>query len=382
MRIARWILPITTAAVTALVGTIPASAGWSARVTATGIVTVGQETVSVAPTPISTVMTNDLFQTTYLVSVTNTQTSTTFAGPSNVTLTALPASGPATGLGALLSAMVWPVASAAACTTANNPAPGAVSGVWSDGVTSSVVALAPQATALFCVRGYPTGGTSQSANGSAQNRQNLASTLGSASGTMTFTPAFRADITLDDLAGRATATADPISTSLIYPYSPLSNLSTYYQVKPQNILSPAALCLDLRGGVGVGTGAPIDTFTCHNIGTDTSLGNQAISMLPVSGVSALQLRARTTAANNGYLTASSTSAGASVIVNASNTSNLQQLWIPQLVSSSGGSLLQLVNAATGFCLTAPSPAGSVGMQPCTSSGAVQTYWYPVGLPFP
>lgn len=162
----------------------------------------------------------------------------------------------------------------------------------------------------------------------------------------------------------------------------LSNVTTYYQAKPQNILSPAVLCLDLRGGVGVGAGAPIDTFTCHNIGTDVSLGNQAISMLPVSGVNAMQLRVRTTATNNGFLTASSTGIGAGVVVNASNTSNLQQLWIPQQVSSAGGSLLQLVNASSGLCLTAPATAGVVTLQTCASDVAMQTYWYSVALPFP
>ncbi|KQR51988.1 hypothetical protein ASF88_10370 [Leifsonia sp. Leaf336] len=382
MRIARWILPITAAvSVAGLVCAIPASAGWSARVTATGSVTVGQESVTVTPTAVSAVMTNDLYQTTYLVSVTNAQSSTTFAGTSDVTLTALPDSTPATGLGTLLTAVVWPVASAAACTTATDPVPGAVSGAWASGVTSAAVALAPQATALFCVRGYPTGGSSSSAN-SGQNRQTLASALGSTSGTTSFTPAFRADIALDDLQAQATATPEPITTSLIYPFTVLSNVTTYYQVKPQNILSPAALCLDLRGGVGAGTGSPIDTFTCHNIGTDVSLGNQAISMLPVSGLNAIQLRVRTTATNNGFVTASTTGVGSGVVVNTSNTSNLQQLWIPQSVSNSGGSLLQLVNAATGLCLTAPATAGVVALQTCASDAAMQTYWYPVALPFP
>ncbi len=288
MHIARWILSVAAAAsVAGLVSAIPASAGWSARVTATGSVTVGQETVRVTPTAVSTVMTNNLYQTTYLVSVTNTQTSTTFAGTSNVTLSALPASTPVTDLGAALTAVIWPVASAAACTTAANPTPGAVSGPWSGGVTSGAVALAPQASALFCVRGHPTGGSSSSAN-SGQNRQTLASALGSPSGSTSFAPAFRADITLGDLTGQATGTSDPITTSQIYPFTVLSDLTTYYQVKPQNILSPAALCLDLRGGVVVGIGAPVDTFTCHDIGTDVSLGNQAVSMLPVAGMNAVQ----------------------------------------------------------------------------------------------
>ena len=84
MHIARWILPITAAAsVALLVGAIPASAGWSARVTATGSVTIGREAVTVAPTALSTVMTNDLYQTTYLVSVTNATTSTTSTDPSD-----------------------------------------------------------------------------------------------------------------------------------------------------------------------------------------------------------------------------------------------------------------------------------------------------------
>ena len=367
--------------VAGLVCAIPASAGWSARVTATGSVTVGQETVAVAPTVVSSVMTNDLYQTTYLVSVTNTQVSTTFDGTSDVTLTAFPATTPVTGLGTLLSAAVWQVASAAACTTTTDPAAGAVSGAWASSVTSAAVALAPRATALFCVRGYPTGGSSSSAN-SGQNRQTLASALGSTSGTTSFTPAFRADITLDDLQGQATAASDAITTSLIYPFTVLSNVTTYYQVKPQNFLSPAALCLDLRGGVGVGSGSPIDTFTCHNIGTDVTLGNQAISMLPASGLNAVQLRVRTTASNNGFLTASGTGIGAGVVVNTSNTSNLQQLWIPQQVSSAGGSLLQLVNAASGLCLTAPATPGVVSLQTCASDAAMQTYWYPVALPFP
>ncbi len=382
MHIARWILSVAAAAsVAGLVSAIPASAGWSARVTATGSVTVGQETVRVTPTAVSTVMTNNLYQTTYLVSVTNTQTSTTFAGTSNVTLSALPASTPVTDLGAALTAVIWPVASAAACTTAANPTPGAVSGPWSGGVTSGAVALAPQASALFCVRGHPTGGSSSSAN-SGQNRQTLASALGSPSGSTSFAPAFRADITLGDLTGQATGTSDPITTSQIYPFTVLSDLTTYYQVKPQNILSPAALCLDLRGGVVVGIGAPVDTFTCHDIGTDVSLGNQAVSMLPVAGMNAVQLRVRTTASNNGFLGTNGIGAGGNVNNNASNTSSLQQLWIPQQVSSDGGPLLQLVNAASGLCVTAPAAAGTTTVQACTGTAAAQTYWYPVGLPFP
>lgn len=382
MRIARWFLPVVAAvSVAGLVGAVPASAGWSARATATGSVTVGRESVTITPTAVGTVMTNDLYQTTYLVSVLNNQDSTTFAGTSDVTVTALPATTPATGLGALLNASIWPVTTAAACTTTSNPQPGAVSGAWANGVTSAAVALAPRATTLFCVRGYPTGGSSSSAN-TGQNRQNLASALGSTSGSVGFAPAFRADIALGDLRGQATATSTAITTSLIYPFTVLSNVNTYYQVKPQNILSPAALCLDLRGGVGAGAGAPIDTFTCHNIGTDVTLGNQAISMIPVSGTNAIQLRVRTTATNSGFLASSTTNAGSGVVIATSNAANPQQLWIPQQTSSVGGSLLQLVNASSGLCLTAPAAAGAVTMQPCTTSTAMRTYWYTVGLPFP
>ncbi|MBO1740155.1 RICIN domain-containing protein [Leifsonia sp. TF02-11] len=373
MRIARWILSATAALSAAgLVSAIPASAGWSARVTATGSVTVGQESVAVSPTAVSTVMTNSLYQTTYLVNVTNTQASTTFTGPSNVTLTALPA----TDLGTALAAAIWPVASAADCTNAGNPAPGAVSGEWSSGVTSAAVALAPQASALFCVRGYPTGGSSSSAN-SGQRRENVAAALGSTSGATSFTPSFRADIALANLGGQATEPSDPITTSLIYPFYTLSNLNTYYQVKPQNILSPAALCIGVSG-VGVGTGSVIFTAACSNIGTNVNLGNQAIAMIPVSGMNAIQLRIRTTAANNGFIA----SAGSNVVITTSNPANTQQLWIPQLVSTTGGARLQLVNAGSGLCLTALTAGSNVTTRECASDGAMQTYWYPVALPFP
>jgi hypothetical protein len=382
VHIARWILSAAAAAsVAGLVSAIPASAGWSARATATGSVTVGQETVSVTPTAVSTVMTNDLYQTTYLVSVTNTQASTTFAGASNVTLTALPASTPATGLGTALTAVVWRVVTTGACTTAANPVPGAVSGPWSDGVTSAAVTLAPQATALFCVRSHPTGGTSSSAN-SGQNRQTVAAALGSPLGTTSFAPAFRADITVGNVHGQATSAADPITTSQIYPFTVLSDLTTYYQVEPQNILSPAALCLDLRGGVDVPVTAVIDTATCHDIGTDVSLGNQAISMLPVAGMNAVQLRVRTTTSIRGFVGTNGSAAGSALNNSFSNTSSLQQLWIPQLVSDDGGPLLQLVNSASGLCATAPAAAGAVTTQACTGTAATQTYWSPVGLPFP
>ncbi|WP_295127455.1 hypothetical protein [uncultured Leifsonia sp.] len=382
MRIARWFLPVAAAlSVAGLVSAVPASAGWSARVTATGSVTVGRESVTITPTAVSTVMTNDLYQTTYLVNVTNNQASATFAGSSNVTLSAFSASTPATGLGALLSAVIWPVASAAACTTASNPVPGAVAGAWSDGVTSRAVAVAPGASALFCVRGMPTGGSSSATN-SGQSRQNLAAALGSPSGTMSFTPSFRAEIALGNVTDQATADSDPITTSLIYPFRPLTNLTTYYQVKPQNILTPAALCLDLRGGVGATAGSGMGTYACHDIGTDVSLGNQAIAMLPINGASAVQLRVRTTASNNGYLTAGGTSPGGSVTVNGSFPTLAQQQWIPQEVSNAGGSRLQLVNAVSGLCLTAPASADLVTMQPCASDAAMQTYWYPVALPFP
>ncbi|WP_426519029.1 RICIN domain-containing protein [Diaminobutyricibacter sp. McL0618] len=357
----------------------PAAAIWTTPLTATGSVSAGVISVTSETTVLNSTISNENYQTTHLVTVTNTQTSTDFTGTSSVTLTVLPSTTPVSGLGAALNAAVWQVGTTAACTASADPAANAVSGAWAAGVTSAPVAMARQQVAYFCVRGYPIG-SSASASGD-QNRQNVASLLGAPSGTSSFTPTFRADITLGSFTAAGSSTPPAIVTSVIYPFTLVPNPNTYAQVRPQN--GPATkLCFDIFGGVGAPVGTRVDTFTCHTIGTDVTLGNQAISMQRVAGSNSVQLRARMTSPANGYLAATGVNAGAGVVVVAPNSADPRQLWIPQLVSSTGGDLLQLVNAASGLCINAPATAGTLTISPCANVTSEQTYWYPVALPFP
>jgi hypothetical protein len=328
---------------------------------------------------VNAVIANDSYQTTHLVAVTNTQASTDFPGTSNVTVTVLPSTTPVTGLGNVLNAKVWPVDSAAACTATADPAADAVSGAWAAGVTSAPVAIERQQVAYFCVRGYPNGSSSSIAGD--QNRQNVASLLGAPSGTWAFTPTFRADLVLGSFTASGSSTPPAIVTTVIHPFTLVPNPNSYQQVKPQN--GPATkLCFDVNGGVGAAVGTTVSTYPCHTIGTDVGLGNQAITMQQVAGTTAVQLRARMTVPTNGYLAAASANAAAGVVIASSNSTDLKQLWIPQLVSGTGGDLLQLVNAASGLCINAPATSGPLTMLPCANVTAEQTYWYPVALPFP
>lgn len=355
-----------------------ATAGWTASLTATGTVSAGTVTVSSARTNTSAGVRNQLFQTTQRVTVTNTQASTTFTGTSNATVTARPSVSPAPALSALMNVTIWQVATTAACTTTAAPPAGSPTGLWSTGVTSAAVALARTQVAIFCVRGSAVGAPTDSA-ATNQNRPAVASSLATATGALTFTPAYDARLTLGAFTATATGTSTAIATQFIFPYQTVSTTS-YFQVRPQNA---ASLCLDVNGGPTAPVGSSINVLGCQSLTTDHANGNQFIRMIPIAGSNAVSLKARMSPATNGYFQATNNTSGSAVTSQNANTTNPLQQWMPQRTNgTTTPAQYQLVNASSGLCLTAPTLSGATTTTTCTGATSQRFTWTAVGVPFP
>jgi hypothetical protein len=365
------ILCVLTVAVAGGVVAGPAAyAIWTKQLTATGSVTAGTVATSATVAGRASSITNDAYQTTFLVQVTNDQpVSSTYAGTSDVTVTTDPASG--TGLGSLVSVAIWPVAAAEDCTAASEPASGYRSAEWSAGLTSAPVAVLPNASASFCVRGYPTGSTpSPSAPAAAQNRVIVAAALGSASGTQIFSPSYTATLSRGNFTAQAASRgATAIATSLIYTYSPVDD-GVWSLARP---LVPADTCWNIEaGGTTSQAGLDLIAYSATTCVTSSTVGpNERFVMIPVPGTSSFQIRADSTVATWGFLEADA--AGTLVEAQSGNVDELRQIWIGQATNSGR----QFVNAATGLCLQAPATAGSTfSTAPCTTDGRFRSSWFP------
>lgn len=358
-----------------------ASAVWTKPLTLTGSVTAGTIATSAAVTTLDGTMTNDDYQTTYVIRVNNNQPATSsYTGSSALSLTVNPVAAP--GLGARMSVAVWPVASAAACTDSSEPVAGYQSAAWTTGLTTASVAALPGASAYFCTRGYPTGSTpSPTASPALQNRKVLAFWLGvsytvSATGSQSFTPTYTAKISRGNFTAQATASgATTLNTSLIF--SSLSyadgNLGNY-----GTPVSPVGTCWSVFGGAveSVPGLSLVASNTCK-VGGVTGRNERFRQVLVSGGNNAIQIRADSIIAANGYLEANAD--GTLVQTQLGNASELRQVWIMQLAHADATGAkrqyVQFVNAETGKCIRAPAAAnGSFDTALCGSDDRFRTTW--------
>jgi hypothetical protein len=332
---ARAILPLALTSVVVLsVLTAPsaASAGWSARVTATGSVSAGSLAVAFGGAlPLAT-FTNSSLSSTGSVSISNTTSSAT-APPADLEVVF---AGPSTPFAAATNLVVWPAVDASGCLAASTPGAGAVTGNWASGVTLAIEAVPRGATQIACVR------TSVNA------RQDAATTTGYQS----FAAGVQARLTLHAFSAQASS-ASAVGSALIFPFSTLGNF--WYNIKPA---SDSTRCFDVTGGIGAVPGTVLGTYTCHTT-YDPGLANQWFTLMPISG-SLVAFRSSTS--QNLFASASSTGA---VTMQLRNVSDRAQSWEPQLQSPG---LYQFVNDATGLCLSAVVGAsGPTSVRECDGS---------------
>ncbi|MDN3496775.1 hypothetical protein QL996_12610 [Planococcus sp. APC 4015] len=356
-----------------------AGATWTKTLTASGTVSAGAVAVTSARTNLLATVRNQSFQTTQYVTATNTQSSTTFTGTSNVTITARPSVvSPAPALSTVMDVTIWPVATSASCTAAATPPAGSPTGVWSTGVTSAPVALTRSQVAGFCVRGFPTGAPNASST-VPQNRAAVASALATASGIQSFTPTYVATLTLGSFTATTSGNSTAIGTQYMFPVQTTST-TTYSQVRA---LNSTARCLSITGGLSAAVGSAVATATCQGATSSIANGYQFIRMVPIAGTTAVSLKARLNPATNGYFQATSDLTNSAVTVQNLDTANLLQQWIPQRTNgTTNPAQYQLVNASSGLCLTAPGSAGVTTLTTCGGTTSQRFTWTAVGVTFP
>lgn len=231
---------------------------------------------------------------------------------------------------------VWPVANASACPVNAPIANDAIFVGWPLNATVTTD-LARGESQTYCFR------TMRSAN------------LGVSSGSVSSTITVAATLSLGNfqVTNQSSAT---LSTRSIYPtVSPVDN---WYTLQPQN----QSWCLDVTGGVNAVAGAIVGTYTCHN-STDVAYGNQWFSFKPVTNGHAIRPK--------GPAGTSLQPSGSSVVVRATNATLKDQTWI---IQQSSPTSYQIVNLASGLCVTAPASYGQLTLALCNDL-ATQKFVY-------
>jgi len=369
------VLAVMLGVLAGLAGGPAATAIWAVPLSVTGTATSGTVAVSATVVARDAEITNDDYQTTHVVTVINAQPPTTnFSGTSDLTLAVRAV--PATGLGARMSAAVWPVTATTACTDTSEPPAGYQSAPFTTGLVTAPVAALPGASATFCVRGYPTSATpSPTAPPLAQNRAVVISELGvsyatSATGRQSFTPSYAGAVHRGNFTQQTNATGETtISTSLIY----LSANVTGYPLLLGRSVAPAGTCWDVEAGHSTSPPGLSLIAWAGTCATQTAVNrNQRFIHIGAGGSSAIRIRADSTVVGNGYLEANE--AGTLVQTQVDNFSELRQIWIGQITGS--GIRFQYVNAATGLCMQAPAAAGGAfATAPCAMNDRFYMNWF-------
>jgi hypothetical protein len=311
----------------ALASSPSAMAAWSARVTATGSVSAGSLSVAFAGALPTVTFINSALSSTASLSVSNT-TSSDGAPGAELELTL---SGPADSpLAAATNVVVWPVLSPAECTDLAAPGAGAFAGKWASPVTLTTDELAAGGTQTYCLRS------------SLESRQSAATSGGAQS----FEASATARLVLHAFSASVTSVSH-VTSAWIYPASTLS--SSWYSFMP----SGQAACVDVTDGADAAPGSRIGTYSCLGAGSADQLFTfdpLADSLVGIrSGVSNLLV---------------GVGPDGGPAVQTSDPSDPSQRWEPQLVSPG---TFQLVNDATGMCLTAPASFGPLSMAACDGS---------------
>lgn len=304
---------------TVLLGGGAAWAYWTASAKGTGTVTT--PAVSITQTNFGNL------GATYI----NTHTSLTNTGNFTVTNTGAVA-GTATvsiagpdSLLAKLPILVWPVANTAACTAATTPPASAVSGTWGSTSVTSTLALAANASQMYCVRTAV----------AVADRPGLAV----ASGTQSGTPSITATLAASGWTATAT-TATPLSntqkTEAIFP------LDTAYLADPTKsrwfTVTNGGQCLDVFGGGAASNGNNASSYGCGTAGQS----NQ-IWQFTQDGGDSSKITARP--GSGATLRLASGTGGNQQVSTAGNGS--EQRWF---IQKAGANSYLMVSASDGKCL--------------------------------
>lgn len=345
-----------------------ASGGWVQPLTGSGDVVAATLMVGVTTATRDNRIANEDYQTTQLITAQNIPPAgSEYTGTSDVTLTVDPVVD--NRLAAMMSVAVWPVATAAACANTSNPPPDAAHAPFTSGLTTAAIPLAPNASALFCIRGYPTNSTPQFANAdtaAAQNRSVVAAELGGLGVENSFTPRYSIELHRGHFTVTSGATTTALSRFRIFPFELLTH-EEYYVGVPilDDGISGRCFMLRLEGTV-----RNLVTNNCSLVESPALIKNFAGVGVP--GTSAFQMRGQAEASHYGFLEASAD--GKTVTAAVSDQANLRQRWIAQVLSNGS---YQIVNAATGYCLFSSSVLDAyASTQPCNNIRGESSDWLP------
>jgi len=326
-----------------LAGSTAGFAYWQSSLSVTSAVNAADLTIATSNLTGAT-FGNDVLVSTGSITATNS-TTTTSTKTGTVALTV-------TGTGTLankVSRQVWTTTSAANCTAAATVPTGTTSTLWSTSL-SLPSTLAPQASAIYCVRS------------SIATRESVAT----AGGALTFTPNVSGTITIGNFTGSASAAATQ-ATQYIYPSFGAQDVTHWFWIRPNFENASYNYCLDVSGGATT-AGTIVISYGCKPSGAinqqwkftsyTNANGNVYYTIQPRNSTG---LRIDNT---------SSTSSGAGVIVDTAGAvaSSTDQQWQLQQVSAG---VFEFVNAYSGMCMTSPNGStqnlGQISQAACNGS---------------
>ncbi len=315
---------------------------WSARVTATGSVTVGGVSVSIAPVSDQT-FTNATLSVTYAASVTNGMPASSTI-PGQVVMRFGSPSGNAIRSNAVLVA--WPVADGNACDSATVVPPDAVTGGWLPGLTMPAVTVMPGTTRQICLR-----------TSFADRQQAATSTLSGP-----FAVSVDATLTAESYSAVAATQTATYRSSNIGIFRMTGNF--WYRVTPTG---QSTTCIGVSGGIDAPPGSVVGTAPCLSPPTSSANSSQWLAMSQIDTYTVV-LRLGGTATDrvlqvndDGTLTSETR-----------DPSNPDQGWQPQVT---GTNLYQLVADRSGLCLTASATDATLSLASCVLNDPLQRFLF-------
>jgi hypothetical protein len=325
-----------------LVGSSASYAFWTASTSATSAVSAADLTISTSNLTAAT-FGNETLTSTGSITATNT-TATTSTKTGTVALTV-------TGAGALankVTRFVWTTPSAANCTAAATMPTGTTGTLWST-TLSLASTLAPQASAIYCVRS------------TIATRESVATS----GGTLTFTPNVSGTITLGNFTGSANAAATQ-ATQWIYPGVSNQDTSHWFWIRPNFENASYNYCLDVSGAATT-PGTIVISYGCKSSGANNQQWKFTLATATANPYYSIQPRNATGLRIDNT---SSTSSGAGMIVDTAGTASTStdQQWQLQLVTAG---VYEFVNAYSGMCMTSPNGStqnlGQISQSACSGS---------------
>ncbi|QIK63112.1 ricin-type beta-trefoil lectin domain protein [Leucobacter viscericola] len=268
-----------------------------------------------------------------------TNTTTTASTQKAKTSTRLTSTGQVFG-----TSWVWPVSNAAACPVNAEIGGGSTLLMWPVNTTLTKD-LAPGESQTYCFRTMRTGN------------------LGSSTGTVSANINVAATLSLGNFQTTAQSSAT-LATKAIFPnVTPVDN---WYNLKPLG----QSWCFDVTGGVNATAGSLIGTYTCHP-STDVMYGNQWFSFKPVTNGFAIRPK--------GPAGTSLQPSGSSLVAQTTNAALKEQAWT---IQQSSPTTYQIVNLASGLCVSAPPSFGNLSLAICDDLNVQKFVYSKVNVAIP